>query len=302
MKEFKLIERLLGNIVPVPDGVVGAGDDCAVIPKEDGSFLLITTDSMVEDVHFRRSYFSGEDLGWKLVSVNVSDVAAMMGEPEFAVINLQLPKGIEAAYLDSIYKGINQACEHYGLSLVGGDTVSSKTLSLSLTVVGKTNTPAYRSGCQVGDDLWLTGEVGLAGLGLEILEGRTVDSSKKAEAAHLRPLACLDFVRNLKSQSIQPSAMIDISDGFLQDLAHISNASSCSFELEEEVPRVLGYEKALSSGEDYQLLFTASSKLRPELESLKSNHTYLTRIGIAREKEQTSGILAKDAVGYQHNF
>lgn len=295
MNEFELIDKLTAQLGgALPKGVVGVGDDCAVIPQGDGSALLVSTDAMVEDVHFRRSYFSGEDLGWKLIAVNVSDIAAMGGVPEYAVINLQLSPGIDRDYLQAIYRGIDLAALEYGVVLVGGDTSSSATFSVSLTIIGRAKNPFLRSAAKVGDDLWLSGRVGEAGLGLKILEGtyEIEDAAlrHRAVSAHLRPRPELFLSQKLAEHNLA-NAMIDVSDGLMQDASHIAKKSACSlvFEL-DKIPCCIFEDQwsakdSLRSGEDYKILFSAKVDNREQITALKSAFPSLSLVGSVQEKD-----------------
>lgn len=301
MNEFELIDKLTAQMrARLPDGVVGVGDDCAVLPQGDGGSMLVTTDLMVEDVHFRRAYFSAEDLGWKLVAVNLSDVAAMGGVPEYAVINLQISSGVEQSYLKALYCGIDQAASLYGVQIVGGDTSSSATFALGLTLIGRGKTPILRSGAKVGDDLWLSGRIGEAGLGLQILEGKLeVENSeleKQAKVAHLRPKPELFLAQALSEQNLANS-MIDVSDGLIQDASHIASKSSCSilFDL-EKIPTCTFKEKwtkpdALTSGEDYKILFSANPANRDKIFALKSRFPDLTLVGSIGEQSSEAKVV-----------
>ena len=272
-------------------GIIGAGDDCAVIPFSEfgepnaSGALLVTTDVLVEGRHFRRDFTSAEDLGWKTLAVSLSDIAAMGGKPTAAVITLQLPPDTSPSWLQEVYRGIYQLAENTGVSIVGGDTSSASELSIGFTVLGRIgSSPILRTGAQPGDDIWVSGEIGGAFLALQHFDGKlTLSPDRVLQLAPRlnRPEPRLALAQNL----VGVTAMIDVSDGLIQDLGHIAEGSGVTVEL--DVARVPTPECAelsklvlLSGGDDYELLFTAPPNLRSVLEQ----NLAITRIGQVLEK------------------
>jgi len=274
MNEFEFIENLT-NFLDIKDKnvLVGFGDDCAVIKCGDKN-LLFTNDCLVEDVHFIKSKILPEDLGWKLVSVNVSDIVSSGGYPRWANITVALSnKDID--YLKYVYKGIRKALDFYKFSLVGGNTSKSDRLFLDMFLVGETDRYILRDGAEVGDFVYISGKLGLSRAGLELLlmnKDNYEDFELELIKYHTKPLARIDLVELIKNNA---SSCIDISDGLVGDLNHISHKSKKMIILEEEkipIHELLKlycekYNKnpldyILYGGEDYQLAFTSRSDLK----------------------------------------
>lgn len=276
---IELLRKRFGN--PAGNVIRGIGDDAAVLGRAEGD-LLITTDMMVEGVHFDLSWTMPYQLGFKLVTVNVSDIYAMGGHPAHLLLDFAAPKEASLALFERLYDGIEQGLREYGLSLVGGDISSSDRLTLSATVLGYAPRPLFRSGARVGDEIYVTGPLGDAACGLEIARkmGRPValeagehrdippgwDVVAPLLKRHLMPLA-----RKPDSFITSATAMMDVSDGLLIDLFRLCTESGVGAVIHEELvprsPELLkgaGYlglnalDLALSGGEDYELLFTAS--------------------------------------------
>lgn len=306
--EFGLIKRIAGRTRRKDPFVqVGIGDDAAVItpssPAVSGKRtgrLLITTDSLVEDVHFRRNS-PPDDLGWKALAVNISDIAAMGGVPRHYLVAISIPPSLSVEYLDSLFAGMKDAADRYGLSLIGGDTTSSPDrIYISITVLGETSDGAVlRNGARPGDNVFVTGTLGDSALGLRILEKtevrgqRTEDRYRTIVKRHLRPTPRVkEGIILAKSGMV--NSMIDVSDGLLADLGHICEESGVGARINvDKLPlskgfRMLsteygGLELALSGGEDYELLFTGSPLLPSFLEKTKG--VKYTAIGeIVKEK------------------
>jgi thiamine-monophosphate kinase len=255
--------------------VVGPGDDAAVVRPPRGGKLLLTTDLLAEDVHFRSSWASPADLGWKLAAVNASDIAAMGGRPLWALLSLALPRDLGAEFATGLRRGLRAAARRFGFSIIGGDTCASGAgVFLSLTLLGTAGRRLLtREGAAPGDLLFVTGHLGASSLGLVALEG-VADGSRPGPVRacvrrHLRPEPRLAFGAALSRTGLA-SAALDVSDGLSRDLARLCAASGLGAEVfAAALPilpatlrsaRLLGrdlLEAALHGGEEYELLFTA---------------------------------------------
>ena len=287
--EFGLIEHLTRTFPQrQPTTVLGVGDDAAILDGGDEQ-IVVTTDMMVEGVHFDLTYTPLKHLGYKLVASNVSDVCAMNAWPTQITVSLAISNRYSVEALDELYAGIYAACEKYGVDLVGGDTTNSpRGMYLSVTAVGRA--PAgritRRSTARVGDLVCITGHLGSAFLGLQLFEREKQvflanpdmqpefkDEHRDLMAAFLRPEARTDMVDLFAKHGIVPTAMIDVSDGLASEILHVCKASGVGAIIEEgNVPitqeaQVLAIDFgldpitcALSGGEDYQLLFTIDPK------------------------------------------
>jgi thiamine-monophosphate kinase len=303
--EFGLISRFQSRLkYSSPQVIQGIGDDCAVLSLDNGNYQVLTTDALVETVHFNLETHTPEQLGWKTLAVNISDIAAMGGQPKFAVISLGIPNSIPVDFLDRFYKGLNQASQKYKVALVGGDTVASpKHLFINLALLGETLKKKVftRSGARPGDKIFVTGTLGDSALGLKVLKSpkRKWKGSeaykKKCVQRHLKPEPRVEAALWLAQSKYKVTSMIDISDGLTQDLGHILKAGKVGAELwESEIPisklltkyslinRLPALQLALNGGEDYELLFT----LAPEdvnnldIESITKVDQPVTQIGV----------------------
>ncbi len=303
--EFGLIDRLsatLGDAAHARDLVQGIGDDAAVYrvggAGSDGPSRVhvVTTDALVEGVHFDRTYVPLRALGWKAVAVNVSDVVAMNARPRFATVALGLPNNLSVEGAETLYAGIAQACERYGLAVVGGDTTASARLTLSVTVIGEADEAdvVYRRGAQPGDLLCVTGDLGSAAAGLQVLiAGKdemaggdgAADAPPQPDLAEfayaierqLMPQARLDRVQAWAEAGVRPTSLIDVSDGLASETHHLSQAGVIGAVIDGgllpvHVQTALAAQRfdarpeayVLYGGEDYELLFTL-----PEAEASK---------------------------------
>jgi thiamine-monophosphate kinase len=254
--------------------LVGIGDDAAAIAW-GGETLLLTTDALLEDVHFRRSTATLRDIGAKAIAVNVSDIAAMGGEPCYALLTLALPPSLPVADVDELYAGIHDMARRHGVAVVGGDTCAAPGgVVLSVTLVGRVaGAPLRRSGARPGDAILVTGTLGASAAGLALLEqGPGALSPAAAEAgveAHRLPTPRVAEGRLIRASG-GATAMIDVSDGLVTDLGHIAAESGVGARIDVDalplsaatraVALALGRDPlrwALSGGEDYELLFTA---------------------------------------------
>lgn len=287
--EFGLIHHLTDGIqTKNPSTLVGIGDDCAVLTFPDKRVLL-TSDMLMEGIHFDLVYTPLKHLGYKAAQVNFSDVYAMNGTPRQLVVSLALSSKFSVENVDDIYAGLRLACERHGVDLVGGDTCASLTgMAISLTCIGEAAPEdiVLRSGAQENDLICVSGNLGAAYMGLQLMEREKkvfeTRPAKNAEAAQpdfagkeyllerfLKPEARRDIIERLHAAGIHPTAMMDVSDGLSSELLHICKASRCGCRVyEERIP--LDYQTAvtaeefnlnvttcaLNGGEDYELLFT----------------------------------------------
>lgn len=286
--EFGLIDRIAGTVEKRQDStILGIGDDAALIDTGE-KLMAVSTDQLLEGVHFDLSYMPLKHLGFKAVAVNVSDIAAMNAVPTQITVSLGLSNRFSVEAIDALYEGIQIACQAYKVDLVGGDTSSSASgLVINVTAMGvvTTNDVTRRSGAKAGDILCVTGDLGAAYLGLQILEREkqvflaNPEMQPKLEGydyliqRQLRPEARMDIVHELQKKSIVPTSMIDVSDGLASEIYHLAKHSDVGFRIyEKNLPIDQGamdaaYEFkldpttcALNGGEDYELLFTISAE------------------------------------------
>ncbi|WP_285799042.1 thiamine-phosphate kinase [Duncaniella freteri] len=282
--EFGLIGRLTQGLPTVnPSTIRGVGDDCAVIRNHDTD-MLVTTDLLLEGVHFDLTYVPLKHLGYKSAIVNFSDVYAMNGTPKQITVSLGISKRFTVEHIEELYSGIRLACEIYGVDLVGGDTTSSRQgLVISITCIGEADPDKIvtRSGAKDTDLICVSGDLGAAYMGLQLLEREKVASVGQKDfepnfagkeylvERQLKPEARKDIVRELAQAGIVPTAMMDVSDGLSSELMHICNDSGVGCRVfEERIPidyqtAIMAEEidmnvitAALNGGEDYELLFT----------------------------------------------
>jgi thiamine-monophosphate kinase len=268
--EFGLIERIAGRIQPGDGVVLGIGDDAAALETSPGRLTLLTSDMLLEGVHFDLAWTDPESLGWKSLAVNLSDIAAMGAKPRHFLLSLALPPTLSLDFVDRFIQGMLTLAKRHRISLVGGDTCASRSgLVISLTLLGE-QLPAKvirRAGARPGDRVYVTGTLGDAALGLELLRRgeREGEAIRRQLAPEPRVAAGLAL-----TESGLPTAMIDVSDGLLADLGHIAERSGVGARLEleslplspcyrERAPAVAAdpWHLALAGGEDYELLFTA---------------------------------------------
>ncbi len=284
--EFGLIRQLAEKVkIQHPTTLKGIGDDAAVLNHE-GYKTLVTTDLLLEGIHFNLEYVPLKHLGYKAAMVNFSDIYAMNGTPTQIVVALGISKRFSVEDVETIYSGIRLACEQYGVDLVGGDTCASMTgLTISITCLGiaKEEDIVYRSGAKQNDLICVTGNLGSAYLGLQLLERERAVMAVNPEAQpdfdgmeyllerQLKPEARKDIIAKLKEAGIHPTAMMDVSDGLSSELLHICKESNVGCAIyEDKIPidfqaASLAEEMnlnivtcALNGGEDYELVFTCS--------------------------------------------
>ena len=315
--EFGLIEHLTKNIeLQNVSSVLGVGDDAAVI-DHFGKQTVITTDLLIEGVHFDLSYTPLRHLGYKSVIVNISDVYAMNAVPTQITLSLGISNRFSLEALDDFYEGVYAACNKYGVDLVGGDTTSSqKGFIISVTAIGEVASDKFvkRSTAQKGDLLCVSGSLGAAYVGLLFLEREKkifiespgvqpdLEGESYVIGKLLKPEARKDIVEFFEQQAIIPTAMIDISDGLSSEILHLCKESSLGCVLyEEKIPVAEEMKKAafkfeidptacaLSGGEDYELLFTIP---QTEHDKLVLNEE-ISVVGYMTEAEQDAYIITK---------
>ena len=276
--EFGLIERIKESLpADTASGVVGIGDDCAVIPKDGNTLTLLTTDMLVEGIHFNLSHCTPCQLGYKSLAVNLSDIAAMGGSPKYALISLAIPDNIPVKFMDQLYAGMSELANRFALNIIGGDTTRSDSgLIINIVLIGEIEKgrEIYRTGARTGDLICVTGFLGNSNAGLHLMTNFSAEAAEFAELLeyyrqpypHVKP-------GRIIANSGCVHAMIDISDGLVSDLGHICKASECGADIYEEALPVsatlsryaskhkLDYlQMVLGGGEDYCLLFTISAE------------------------------------------
>lgn len=311
--EFGLIRRIQKQLPPPFSSIpLGIGDDAAAILPSPGKYLLLTTDTLLESVHFDLAYSSYAQIGYKAVSVNLSDIAAMGGTPRFFLVSLGLTDRQKVTDLDALYRGIGKGGGEGAIDLIGGNIVRSKALFfISLTVLGEVpkKEMVTRGGARAGEALYVTGTLGDAAAGLEILkEGSDPKGFSRLVGRHRTPQARWREGR-LLAKNGWGTAMIDLSDGLTADLGHLLERSGVGAELDlTRVPissplRRYALQKrsdpiryALEGGEDYELLFSVPEGKIPALESaVRRGVIAARRIGVIRKKKD--GLIARGLDG-----
>lgn len=301
--EFGLIKRLTENIKPENQSTIkGVDDDCAVLDYGGPNRVLVTTDMLMEGVHFDLQYTPLRHLGWKSVIVNLSDIYAMNGTPRQVTVSLGISKRFTLEHIEELYAGIRLACEEYGVDLVGGDTSASVTgLLISVTAIGEADPDdiVYRNGARDTDLVCVSGDLGAAYMGLQLLERErqvaegVKDDSFQPDFAgkeyllerQLKPEARRDVIAELRQLGIRPTAMMDVSDGLSSELLHICKASGVGCRIyEDRIP--IDYQTAIQAeefnmnlvtaamngGEDYELLFTVPLTDHEKVSQMKTAH------------------------------
>lgn len=252
--EFAAIRRLSAGLGQLAPPEVGIGDDAAVVRSPDGGWLLLAMDTVVAGVHADLTLTDLDDLGWRAVAANVSDIAAMGGRPAHALVSVAGPAGTD---LKLLYQGIGEAAAAWRCPVVGGDLSNAEVLVVTVAVTGASDGPAIlRTGARSGDSIWVTGPLGLAAAGLRQLQQLGKGAVGDAVDAHRRPLPSV--AAGVAARSAGATAMIDVSDGLVADLCHLADASNVGLDL-DQVPVGEGatLEEALAGGDDYVLAFTA---------------------------------------------
>lgn len=315
--EFGLIDRISKQFENrQPSTVKGIGDDAAILSFENTK-TLISTDLLIEGVHFDLSYVPLKHLGYKAVVVNLSDIYAMNAKATQITVSIAVSNRFPLEAIEELYAGVRLCCEHYGVDLVGGDTTSSnKGLIISVTAIGQANADkiVQRSTAQPNDLIVLTGDIGGAYLGLQVLEREKavfqVNPSSQPDLdayayiieRQLKPEARKDILELLHQLDVVPTSMIDVSDGLSSEILHIckqSNVGCCLYEDKIPLdPQVISTCEefnldsttvALSGGEDYELLFTISQK---DYDKIKGNPN-LTVIGYITDASQGANLITR---------
>jgi len=321
--EFGLIDHLNEKVIIKNSSTLkGIGDDAAVIEAGD-MVKVITTDLLVEGVHFDLSYAPLPHLGFKAVAVNVSDVAAMNAVPKQITVSIALSNRFSVEAIDALYEGIHAACEHYCVDLIGGDTTASRSgLVISVTAIGeaKSEQISYRSGAKENDILCVTGDLGGALVGLQILEREKevflANPDMKPDlgkytlvtARQLKPDARVDIIHELREMDVDPTSMMDIYDGLASEIFHICKASGVGATIyEDKLPidkqtfdtavelNLDPITCVMNGGEDYELLFTIDQKDFAKLEK----HPDIHFIGHITKSEEGKFLVTKSGTAVQ---
>lgn len=302
--EFGLIDKLTAPFTThVSNTIKGVGDDAAVISISDQEVMLVTTDLLLEGVHFNLMYTPLMHLGYKAVMVNLSDIFAMNGTAQQITVSFAVSNRFPLEALEELYAGIKKACDYYKVDLVGGDTSSSLSgLVISISAIGRANKSdvVYRSGAKENDLLVVSGDLGGAYMGLQLLEREKevfkanpsmqpdLEGNDYLLERQLKPEARQDIIHFLKELEVKPTSMIDVSDGLASEIFHLSKASKLGCTIyDEKIPidaktsmAALDFNMdpvtcALNGGEDYELLFTISME---DYDKIKGN-PHMTVIG-----------------------
>ena len=317
--EFGLIRRLTENIVLKNESTLkGVGDDCAVLSFGDKK-IVVTTDLLTEGIHFNLMYVPLKHLGYKAVTVNISDVYAMNATPRQITVSIAVSAKMSVEALDELYSGIYLACDRYGIDLVGGDTTSSLTgLTISVTAIGEAENEelTYRNGAKNTDLLCVTGDLGGAYMGLQLLERENevfkVNPKMIPQFSgydyilerQLKPEARKDILPIFRDLGIKPTSMIDISDGLSSEILHLCTQSEVGCRLFEDRLLFDNQTKkmaaelninplvaALNGGEDYELLFTIPVDSHDKIR----NHPDITVIGHITDKSEGVNLITAGA-------
>jgi len=316
--EFGLIEHLTKSI-KIKNGttIKGIGDDAAVLDYNNKK-ILVTTDLLVEGIHFNLIYTPLKHLGYKAVAVNLSDICAMNGVPRQITVSIAISKKFTVEAIEELYEGIRLACEKYGIDLIGGDTSSSLTgLLISVTAIGEANETdiVYRSGAKVNDLICVSGDLGAAYMGLQLLEREKYMFTENSKiqpdfSGHeyilerqLKPEPRIDIIKKLTEINVKPTSMIDISDGLSSELMHICKNSNVGCKIySEKIPidittcnmanefNIAPEIAALNGGEDYELLFTIPISDYEKIKSIKE----ITIIGNIIDASEGMNLISDD--------
>lgn len=321
--EFGLIEHLTNGIeLKNASSIKGVGDDCAVMCYKDNQ-VLVSTDLLLEGVHFDLSYVPLKHLGYKSAVVNFSDLYAMNAVPRQITVSLGISKRFTVEHMEALYSGLRLACDIYGVDLVGGDTTTSRSgLVISITCIGEApkDKIVYRSGARETDLICVSGDLGAAYMGLQLLEREKVASAGQKDfipsfhgkeylvERQLKPEARKDIIEALEKADILPTAMMDISDGLSSELLHICKASGTGCRIyEDRIPidyqtAIMAEElnmnlvtAAMNGGEDYELLFTVPLHCHDKIQSVPG----VKLIGHITEQSLGCAMITRDGTEMQ---
>lgn len=328
--EFGLIKHLTESIeLKNSETKYGVGDDCAVLSYSDDKEVLVTSDLLMEGVHFDLTYIPMKHLGYKSAMVNLSDIYAMGGMPKQIVVSIALSKRFCIEDMEDFYEGLRMACDEHGVDIVGGDTTSSRTgLAISITAIGEVEKgkAIYRNGAKETDIICVSGDLGAAYMGFQLLEREKQVYYKQVEQAktdaermaisqpdfsgkeyllerQMKPEARRDIILKLRELGIQPTSMMDVSDGLSSELIHICTQSKVGCRVyEERIPidyqtAVMAEEMdmnlttaALNGGEDYELLFTVPISDHDKIEQMEG----VKEIGYITKESLGKALITRD--------
>jgi thiamine-monophosphate kinase len=312
--EFGLINQIRRWMTPSDPALLqGIGDDVAVIEMR-GKVLLVTTDILIEGIHFDRAWIDPYRLGKKALMVNLSDIAAMGGVPKYFLISLGLPKNLSLSFISLFYRGLKEGTKRFQVDLIGGDTSLSQKIVINICLLGegKRGELLFRRGVKVGNDLFVSGTLGNAALGLKILQKEGfMGRPKGLIEKHLSPSPRIELGQALARHRLA-TAMIDVSDGLLIDTTHLLEESGVGARIwEDRIPLSRSYRKwihsyskdfyqvALTGGEDYELLFTASPEKKKKISTLAlSSKIPITWIGEILPQKEGFHIIRRDGKEY----
>ena len=301
VREFTLIEKLRDRLPAI-------GDDAAVVEGPGGGVLLLCADAAVAGVHADLSLVGVDDMGWKAMASTLSDIAAMGGRPAYALVTVAGPLG--DVDIDLLYDGLLAAATAYGCEVVGGDLTAAPTLTVSVAVTGTVDgEPVLRSGARPGDTLMVTGPLGAAAAGLQLMKVGRIGEAPDLELAHRRPRPRI--AEGEVARRTGATAMIDISDGLASDVLHIAEASGVGVVI-EHVPVAVGVARygddaeaaALGGGEDYELLFSAPDPEAMEAAFAAAGLVVPLRVGrvTADPAERRLGDKPLPVLGWEHTW
>jgi thiamine-monophosphate kinase len=304
--EFGLIERVTKKLKD-KDVLVGIGDDAAVIKTEKG-LQVLTTDCLVEGDHFRREWFTPEQIGMKAIEINVSDIAAMGAIPKYVLVELALPEDLDVEFVEELYKGMWKVCDKYNIEVIGGNMAHCENIVISITLTGEVdkNNLCLRRGAKPGDFIFVSGHLGNGRAGLRLFQ-EDLKGFEQVRKSYLEPKAQLETALKIATYA---NSMIDVSDGLAPEIKHICDESNCGtiiykdkIPIKDEVRNVARtlnedeYDYALFGGEDFELVFTVSKEKLDKVngllvgEIIKNKEIKLSSNG--KEKEITES-------GYDH--
>ena len=319
--EFGLIEHLTSGITPInAETLMGVGDDAAILSFKEEDEVLVTTDLLMEGVHFDLTYVPLKHLGYKAAMVNLSDIYAMNGTPKQLTVSIALSKRFCIEDMEDFYAGLRLACERHNVDIVGGDTSSSLTgLAISITAIGTApkGKSVKRSGAKVTDLICVSGDLGAAYMGLQLLEREKIATMDKEGMQpdfagkeyilerQLKPEARRDIIERLREANITPTSMMDVSDGLSSELMHICKQSNVGCRIyEDKIPidyqtAVMAEELnlnvitcALNGGEDYEILFTVPIADHEKVAGMKD----VRLIGHIVKEELGAALITRDGV------